>query len=469
MSSSQAEFSFIAVLRSALRTLPSRLHWIFLLFAIPQVIFLALWTPPFQVADEAAHFERAWLVVHLELGPSYGGNVDAAIGQLWDMVAGFPMHPDAHYTADLHGRAESLQWAGNLTYRGFPNTGSGAPTGYIVSALGIVIGRAVGLGPWRTVELVRLLNGAFAIAVCAFALYWCGRGRLVMFALLLMPMSLSLFASCGQDATLIAFACVAFATISRQLSVGAPLSNSQTAIVIVSLIIVLVGRPPYVALLAVLLAPGLFKVRGSRRPWISGAALACVPFTISVAWWLAATHIIHEVAHPTSGIGLVSPKLQLINLLHYPGNVLGLIGYALQHIGEDIAGVIGYLGWLDTLMPGLYYLAMFLVLAMAAIAEMSQGPRIAKSYAILSIVGFFAGVVAVFMVEYLIWTPVGAAAIYGVQGRYFIPLLIAAAVGLPQLDDSAKAYQRLTAMVVAAQIITVVVLPKVIFARFYGG
>jgi uncharacterized membrane protein len=469
MPASRAKFSFPEVLRSGLRVFPSSLHWVFLLFAIPQVIFLALLTPPFQTADEPQHFERALQIAHLQIGAHYGGFADAAVDRIWDDVANIDFHSNVRYTKAEQFDVESAQWTGQLTYREFPNTGTGALTGYIPQALGIVIGKAVGFGPLRTIELARLLNGAFAIAICTVALSWCRSGKLVMFAVLLMPMSLSMFASCGQDATLISLTCLAFASISRQLDLGAPLSRSQAAVVIVSLMVVLVGRPPYVALLPALLIPSLFDERRNRPSWITGCGFACLLFAVTATWWLTAMHATRAVAKPIPGIGLVDAKMQLINLLHHPGIVGGLISYAAQHTAEYIAGVIGYLGWLDTLMPPPYYLAMILLLALAAIAEMAHGPRLAKSVTILLSAAAVAGVAAVFMVEYLIWSPVGAPGIYGVQGRYFIPLMIAVAVGLPRLGNSVKTYERVTAIVVAAQFITVVVLPKVILARYYGG
>jgi uncharacterized membrane protein len=461
--------SFTDILRSGLRALPSNLHWVFLLFAIPQVIFLAFWTPPFQTADEPAHFDRACQIAQLQIGAHFGGFGDKVVDRIWNDVAGMEFHPDVRYTEAEQSDVESTQWTGQLTYREFPNTGDGAFIGYIPQALGIVIGKVAGLGPLRTLELARLLNGAFGVAVCAVALWWAKSGKLVMFILLLMPMSLSLFASCGQDATLIALTCVAFATISKHLDLAVPLSHAETVLVVTSLTVVSVGRPPYVALLSALLVPLLFSRRRNRPSWITGSGYACLSFAVTATWWLVAMHATRAVAKPIAGIGLVDPKMQLTNLFFHPGIVAGLLSYAAHHTAEYIAGVIGYLGWLDTLMPPMYYLAMILVLVLAGIGEMSYGPRCAKTVTVLFSIAGIAGIFAVFLVEYLIWTPVGAPGIYGVQGRYFVPLIVATAVGLPRLDNSARTYERVTAILVAAQLITVLVLPKVILARYYGG
>lgn len=466
---STVQLSGSSVPRTFLRTLASNLHWLFLLFAIPQVIFLALCTPPFQTADENAHFDRAWQVAHLQLSPHYGGFVDTGIIHLWDSVSGIGFHPEARYTSAEQSAAGSAQWTGQSGWRDFPNTGTCAFTGYLPQALGIFIGRAIGLGPLRTLQFARLVNGAFSIFICTLALRWCRRGRLVVFAALLMPMTLSLFASCGQDATLIALACAAFAVVSRRLEEGKPLSRVQLAAVCFSLLVVALGRPPYVALFLLLLVPGLIK-RWPRGPsWLPGLSAALLLFAATAAWWSVAMHVTRAVARPIAGIGVVDARMQLINLAHHPAISGDLLLYCLHHLNEYIAGAIGYLGWLDTTMPPLYYLAMLMVLIAAALAEMSSGPAIAKSATTLSLAAAAAGVAAVFMVEYLIWTPVGAHGIYGVQGRYFIPLIVAVSIGLPRLSHSPRTRELVTAAVVAAQLITVIVLPRVLLARYYGG
>ncbi len=469
MSSSGLGFGFRQFQRASLRTLPSSLHWIYLLFAVPQVIFLALCMPPFMNADEPAHFDRASQVAHLQLGASFGGDADTGADNVYIPVNRIPFNPAEHYTAAERAASEGATWTGRFTWRPFPNTGTCPFTGYLPQALGIVIGKAIGLSPFRTLVLARLLNGAFAIAICSFALYWSRGGRLFMFALLMMPMTLSLFASCGQDATLVALTCLAFALISRQLDLGVPLSRVQLAVVIVSLLIVIVGRPPYIVFALVLLAPGLVEKWRDQPSWLPGLCFAALSFAITVAWWLTALRSTRAIAKPFAGIGVVDAKLQLANLLHHPAIARDLFAYIIHHIPEYFAGVIGYLGWLDTTMPTPYYLMMIAVLALAVIAETSAAPQLPKNVSAAFLFAGLAGIAVVFLIEYLIWTPVGAPGIYGVQGRYFIPIVIAAAVGLPRLQDSGKTYERATAIVVAVQLITVVVLPHVILARYYGG
>ncbi len=454
-------------LRACFASLPSNLHWIFLLTASPLVIFLAVWTPPFQSADETGHFYRAYQVAQGEFYGGGGGYADSAIEQLYACVAALPFNGKARFTAADRAKSEEVKWTGQSIYRQFPNTAVYAPTGYLPQALGVAFGKGTGMGVMRTLVLARLLNGTFAIVVCALALCWCRGGKVVMFAMLLMPMTLSLFASCNQDTTLIAFTCLAFAIVSRQIAAAVSLSLTQVTVLALSLLIVCLGRPPYVPLLLVLLIPYLLPPWRSKPSWLPGALLAGSLVAATVAWWRVASASTRGLVPPSAAYGVVDAKLQLLNLFHHPGMVAVLAAYVFRHAAVYFAGMVGVLGWLDTPMPPAYYLAMALVLPAACLAEFARGGKVKRSVTVLLLVSPLAALAAVFLIEYLTWTSVGAPAIYGVQGRYGIPLAIAAGVGLPPLAGSAKISERATAIVVLSQLLTLVCLPQVIMTRYY--
>lgn len=467
MSASQARFAVREFLRACLASLPSNLHWIFLLIATPLVVFLAVWTPPFQSADEPGHFYRAYQVAQGEFLGGSGGYADSAIQQLYACVAALPFNDKARFTAADRAKSEAVKWTGHLIFRQFPNTAVYAPTGYFPPALGVAFGKGTGMGVMRTLVLARLLNGTFAILVCALALCWCRRGKVVMFAVLLLPMTLSLFASCNQDTTLIALTCLAFAIVSRQIAAGTPLSLTQAMVLALSLLIVCLGRPPYVPLLLILFIPHLLPSWRSKPSWLPGAVLSVLLAAATVVWWRVASASTQGLVPPSSAYGAVDAKLQLLNLFHHPGTIAVLAGYIFSHSAVYFAGMVGVLGWLDTPMPPPYYLAMALVLLTACLAELVHGGKIERSATALLLVSPLAALAAVFLIEYLTWTWVGAPAIYGVQGRYGIPLAIAAGVGLPPLAGMAKIRERATAIVVLSQILTVVCLPQVIMTRYY--
>lgn len=468
MSSAHQKIKVAEFLRSPLRSLPSMLHWVFVLFAAPLVVFLAVRTPAFQSPDEDNHFYRSWQIAHGGLFSSGGGYVDSGIEQLWACVANLPFKPHAKVTDADAACERTVSWSGKTVYREFPNTAAYFPAGYIPQALGILIGRAIGIGVLNTLFLARILNGAACVAICAFALSVCRGGKILIFAVLLLPMTLSLFASSSQDALLIALACLAFSLISRQLDTGAPMTRKIAAIVFALLLIISLARPINAALALVFFVPGILQPKHSKRLWIAGSALTCIVVALTVAWWGAAIGAQRNSARtyvPTSFH--VDPKLQLAFLLHHPSIVATLLGSVVHQTGLHLASTVGVLGWLDTIMPAPYYLAMLLVLVVAATGEFANGRAISRVAVVLILFATIVSVAGVFFTSYLMFSPVGAMGLYGVQGRYFIPLIIAAAVGLPCLGNSSKYYERATAIVVLAQLLTVAVLPHVIMARYY--
>jgi len=468
MSSEQQKIEVAEFLRSPLRLLPSYLHWVFVLVATPLVVFLAVRTPAFQSPDEDNHFYRSWQIAYGGLFSNGGGYVDSGIEQLWDCVANLPFKPHAQITDAGVACEQNVPWSGNLVYRQFPNTAAYFPAGYIPQALGILIGHSIGIGVLNTLFAARILNGAVCIAICAFALSVCHRGKIVIFAALLLPMTLSLFASSSQDALLIAFACLAFGLISRQLDGRAPMTRETAAIVIALLIIISLARPTNAALALVFFIPGLFQSKSDKRWWIAAIALTGTVVVLTVAWWGAAIGAQRNSARtyvPTSFH--VDPKLQLAFLLHHPSIVVTLLASVVHQTGLYLASTVGVLGWLDTVMPASYYLAMLLVLATAILAEVASGRAISRVAVATILFATFVSVAGVFFTSYLMFSPVGATGLYGVQGRYFIPLIIAAAVGLPCLRNSQRFCERATAIVVLAQLLTVAVLPHVIMARYY--
>ena len=257
---------------SWLVSLPSMLHWIFLLLGIPSFIYFAVCMPPFQAPDEQAHFDRSYQISRGGLYGGSGGYVDRAIDEASYHYSQLPQHPEARLSDADESAAASVKWTGQTVYSIFPNTAANPPIGYLPQALGVALGRIVDMGVVHTLILSRLINGAFAILISALALYWCRRGKLVMFAVLLMPMTMFLFGSCNQDASLISFTCLAFALVSRQISEGVPLALRMTIVLASALLIVSLERPPYIPLLLVFLIPGILPHGGRSPPgWLVSA------------------------------------------------------------------------------------------------------------------------------------------------------------------------------------------------------
>jgi len=446
--------------------LPSMLPWIFLLLATTNVIFLSVCTPPFQSADEEHHFYRSYQITRGELYGGNGGYVDRGIDEAYSPFSQLPFNRKSRVAASNEAAAGSVKWTGQYVYRIFPNTSRYSPIGYIPQTLGVALGRISGLTVVHTLILSRLINGAFAIFISTLSLCWCHRGKLAMFAVLLMPMTISLFGSCNQDASLISITCLAFAVISRQISERSPLSLRMTTVLALSLLIVSLERPPYAALLLVLLIPGLLPQWGKKPAWLPGLSLAGLLAILTVIWWLPAFSSANVVTNP-GAIGIVDARMQILYLFHHPGVLPAVMRGIYPQFPVYAVGFVGVLGWGDTLMPIPYYVVMGLFLLVAMTTEIAYRSKFMNSATVIILVATSSAVAGLLLIEYLTWTPVGSLILEGMQGRYLIPLAIAFCIGLPGFIRSDRVYRLATAAVVLCQFLTILYLPKVIIERYY--
>jgi uncharacterized membrane protein/Tfp pilus assembly protein PilF len=452
---------------SWLAGLPSMLHWIFLLLVTPTFIFLAVCTPPFQSPDELAHFERAYQISDGGFYGGKGGKVDWGIDEVQSFYSLLPFKPGQRVTAADQAGADSVKWTGEKVEREFQNTAAYPPIDYIPQALGVTLGRIAGLSVVRTLLLSRLLNGAFAIFISTLALYWCRRGKLVMFALLLLPMTLSLFASCNQDAALISFTCLAFALVSRQIYEDAPLSLRMTIVLASALLIATLGRPPYASLLLVLFIPGILPRWDKKPDWLPGVSLAGLLVLLAGLWWLITSSKVTSIHTMWNGSQnrIADPGLQALYILHHPGVLVDIFTSIDFSLYAD--SFIGVLGWLDTVMPRPYYVAIELMFLVAIAGEMVYRSRFKVSASVVTLFAALSGVVGVIMSLYVFWTPVGEHIVEGIQGRYLIPMAIAGCIGLPRLMQSDRGYRLATVAIVLCQLLTFCYLPRTIIDRYY--
>lgn len=394
-----------------------RLALLYLVFMLPLVLGLSWYVPPFQVADEDNHFLRAVQVagggmaaLRLPDG-TIGGRLPTGAEQL------------AHGFEDLRFRRRARIDPGRITSAGrvgwgapgvssFANTAIYPPLFYAPAAAGILVGRALGANVLASFRLARAGTGLCATALAAAAIGMTASGALLLFWLLSLPMTLCLFASCSQDALVIACAAFAAAWMSRLAQ------RPRTSVFSWATLALLIGclgaaKLPYMGL-------GLLPAMSAWRGGIGIARavlLALLSFCVGLSWLVLAAR---PVIAPTSA------GLQMHFLLSHPFVILPIALVTLHlHGFRLVQEFIGVLGWLDIPLPRLFYAGSLLVLCLLLGMEgiVRHYGRVAAVMALI----LLACCAAVFGALYLDWTPVGGHTVEGLQGRYFIPLALFAA------------------------------------------
>ncbi len=395
---------------------PRVLAVLFCIYAAVAIPMIALLMPPFQAADEIAHSQRANEISHGGLiatrfnGPlTSGGTIDLGMIRLWRVVEGLPFHTDRKLTRAMEDQAAAVTWKP----RGddsFANTAIYPPLLYAPAAIGQIAGRWLHLSVLHTMLLSRLLDGAASAAIAAIAIGLGDALAPLLFTLLCLPMSLALFAAITQDGPMIALSALTVSLFARARRASAYLAAGSSAIGLVAM-----ARP---AMLPFCLLPWLLPGL-SRRARMTSTAL---PVATTLGWTAL-----------TNWITLYRPSADQVAaqthaLLLHPRLLATLVwttvqGQWLRH-GDIFQGFVGVLGWLDTPLPASYYLLTAVMLVVALMVSTRDHPPLDTNLRRLAAAALFLGAVcAVFLLEYLSWSPVGGRVVEGVQGRYFLPIV----------------------------------------------
>jgi uncharacterized membrane protein len=163
-----------------------------------------------------------------------------------------------------------------------------------------------------------------------------------------------------------------------------------------------------------------------------GLALVMIPALILALLWVIAVsadagawRIFQNTDMPAEHFSFGwKLRFMLQHPLHFP---LALIT-SLRWIRDYWLQLIGILGWLDTWLQLWVYPVLSALLIVTFIVPMDADRATRMRIAFVSTTAAFAYWLTVNLIFFIIWTPVAAIEVEGVQGRYFLPILPALAL-----------------------------------------
>jgi uncharacterized membrane protein len=418
------------------------LQWLYLVAAL---LYCGI-TPPFQAPDEPFHFYKAYQIslghaVSVAGEDSMGYPLPAAIVALAERDFALPDQHTLHRyrVADVLAAWRRDAEYGEPVFVAFPNMAPYAPSMYAPQALGIVIGRQLGLPPIGLFYLGRIANavtGALLVALAA-ALMPFGKGILLAFAA--MPMTLTQFGSLSADASIIG---LGFLVIALALRATMPqprrLGRGEAWLSPCAITALALSKGVYLPLAAA----GFLPLRRlTPRHWLllGCMALGAVAFVAWLAYGQGAEIRFSVVSRKTLERGMTArPAEQLAVILAAPLQYLQiLVTSILDRLPVYVLGVIGRFGWNAILLPIPLYLLAISVVALALIAPIGPVWRPQPQQRAWWLAIGLGEWVLVETALYLTGTPLGADYIQGTQGRYFLPFLplLALACAVPLAPD----------------------------------
>ncbi len=395
-----------------------------LVFGLASIIIM----PIFMVPDETVHFYRAYQIGE---GHLVSENINDEIGGRVTKIIAIPQTATEKKVVSPR---DYFDKTAPEVFVKFPTAAQYSPVGYIPQAVGIDLGRIIHRSLGSMVLIGRLSNLAVYVALIVLAIKIARQGKWVYVVAGLLPLGIQQAASLSVDVMTIGLSFVTIAFIHSLFMQKKQLEKRQYIFII--LLAILLGLTKQINLLLMLplffLPRHLFSSRVKKYGFV--ASVFAIGLFAIAAWYFAMRYTYRDLS-PGATIGLenVYPGEQLKYLLAEPLSFIKTLFKTFIFEGFKGAptadfywvSMIGVFSWISYKLPLTFVLLAYFLLVVAFLhrdKDFEEVPELRKLSAIYTMV-FAIALVSVAGALYILWTPVGASQVSGIQGRYFIPIL----------------------------------------------
>lgn len=393
------------------------------------MLFTAL-VPPFQKADEPAHYFRSVSLANFDLVCAQDEDGE----YFFQLRRRYAELPDVMYYWDVWHREMRFDWA--WLQHDFSDPAyddqvavyrwcSLPPFGYLPNAAGAFFGRPFE-NPLYGFYLGRAFGALFFVAALVVALRLTpGVYRPAVYLYGALPTVLHQVSAFSYDVVQLSLFPLVFACLARFIVQRGPIRPWQYLGFVALLVwLVNVRLLAYYPLLLLAFAVPWHKVAPSLPRY---ARLAGGAMTVTLVLTLVVA-LVYLPRAEDSGPGdyEVNASEQVRFVLENPWRFFEASYNALAMYGEHlIGGAIGYFGWIvDYGMGFLPYYAFAVIAGVVVFRTASRDrPRLELAPLAALAGAIVLTVLFVFLSLYAVWSPVGGDTVFGLQGRYFVGLL----------------------------------------------
>ncbi|MGG5252864.1 DUF2142 domain-containing protein [Neobacillus sp. SM06] len=412
-----------------LRKYKTELHKAFLVTALPVGLVLTMVVPPFDQLDEFDHFLRSFEV-------SEGMFVNQVTKQGLGNEIPISIVDTIHQTQFISGKGyqyeivkEAFRTPLNPEKRIFIRNyaSSYPPTIYIPQAIGLTIGRIFFQSPLMMMYLGRIFNLFAYLAIVYTALKIVPVKKNLFYIVALLPMSINQAATLSGDSMIIssAFLFVSYIFYLAYGNVG-QIKRKHVLTTIGIGIFIVVSKIVYFPLFLLFFIIPRWKFV-DKKDFVKKAGFVLAGFVLPyLLWnWLNLANLSIPDVRTHSG---VSPKEQILYILSHPIQYGKVLLDSFIRLGES--KFLGMLGIVVTIYhystPNIViYTYLFLMLLFGLVndeTDLEHSSR--KTDKFIMLFSMAAVVLLIYTALYVGYTPVGYSIVYGIQGRYFIPVAI---------------------------------------------
>ncbi|MBQ6005386.1 MAG: DUF2142 domain-containing protein [Selenomonadaceae bacterium] len=418
---------------------------VFLIFGV-MILFMR---PPYRLMDEPVHFARAWQISEgIFLSPlkiqgvekNFGWkncSPDAATEKLYSASVPASLVPDkfifdvqadsTRVKVSIDELKKFLSTPLNVDEREeglIPNTGVYPPPTYLPQAIAALFGRVLNLNAGIIFYLMGLSGLIFVGACVYWSMKFLPEAKPLIFLLAMMPMFLVEAASTSADAVTFGVCFLGTAWLLSLKNSTEKFSHAEIFGLMILSIMLACSKSVYGTILLLYFLIPRERV-GLLKKFLSlGAAILALNLLTSLIWtWLAVGMTGVELATIKQYLGVenVDAAAQKIFIAEHPAEFFAAIIHSLDT--GKFYYLFGFMGtWGangELFLPPIFYALYGLTLIFFAL---TNGLNLKLNERGLLIFAAAVSTFALFLYDYLIWTPIGADYVKGVQGRYFIPI-----------------------------------------------
>jgi uncharacterized membrane protein len=442
---------------------------VFILLSLVFGTLIVFATPPLRGPDEIAHFLRIYSYVRGDLLPPAEADGRKGIfiehelnsqlqffrsagewfaGAREDGVRYGQIMAVYHDAIDTNGAADHP-----AVFAPFAGTEGYNPVAYIPYIAAGVIGRMFGLNFPDVLVFMRLLGLATFTAVAAYAIAVAPVLKWAFVLIALLPVSIYNRSVLSADGAALSTAMIVTAVCLRavwQPAAGRAWERSLW------MTLCALSKQPQIAF--ILLEFMVLRLRDLPRRWASVAAVILPPIILSPLWvWAVSAEVgvwrlQEQEHHPPEHF---DPVWKLFYMWEHPLEFPLATWRAISVWGDRLwQELIGIFGWQDVMLQPWVYVILTIFLLLAPLEKLHLSNANRARVTVISGVVALGYVTLVYLIFYLIYTPLDVDHVRGVQGRYFIIALPVTAIFMAGLINRELPPGKLPAIAIAASLIS---------------
>lgn len=401
---------------------------LWLLLAATILPWFIVLTPPLNSPDESGHFWRAYALsegkfINVKSGSECGDWLPRSLfNYAAAVLENLRLDPQDRMTWDRFKNTAAIKLnPDDRMFIDFSYQALFSPLVYLPQAAAIFVGRLFSAPPWILMYLGRLSNYLAFVFLIFLALRILPMLKWPALLVAAMPMTVQLAASMSSDAMTIALVFLFVAVTLRAVTGAGLLPPRAQAVIALLAVLMAAGKFRYLPLIGLILMIPRRRFPSPRAHLLFLAST--LVFAVLLTWaWQAAV----------APITVIGADVQTAYLLAHPLDVLSKMA---RSWGSFSAGylrtMVGSFGWMVTAFP--FWAAALFVLVVLSVAAVSRYPRgtlnIRNRGLAVGLTLINAAVIQILV--YITWNKNPNDLIHGVQGRYFIPLLLTLLLAFP--------------------------------------